>query len=170
MSTPRFPALLDAWWEIKSGQNFTILFLLLLPLCYYGHLHTFKAGPFSEALSLARFPSRPSWTNSSKRFTINSSTSCSPCRFAAIFARAFITAREQCLHATEGTLVYTYTSSCVNWVVNSKTRCWPVAVISVVFGSWIDHRARLHTNLLEQVPNLLIDVLLKIKGKKCARV
>lgn len=106
MSTPRFPALLDAWWEIKSGQNFTILFHFIVAfICYYGHLHTFKAGPFSEALSLARFPSRPSWTNSSKRFTINSSTSCSPCRFAAIFARAFITAREQCLHATEGALI-----------------------------------------------------------------
>lgn len=61
------------------------------------------------------------------------------------------------------------TSSCVNWVVNSKIRCWPVAVISVVFGSWIDHRTSLHANLLEQVPHLLIDVLLKIEGKKMCK-
>lgn len=42
-----------------------------------------------------------------------------------------------------------------------KSRCWPVAVISVVFGSRVDHWTGLHTDLLEQVPHLLIDVLLQ---------
>lgn len=73
-----------------------LLFLLWLDV-WRTKACTFSAGPLSEALSLARFPSRPSWTNSSKRFTISSSTSCSPCRLAAMLARAFITAREQCL-------------------------------------------------------------------------
>lgn len=62
---------------------------------------TFSAVPLSDALSLALFPSRPSWTNNSKRFTSSSSTSCSPCKLAAMLARALITAREQCLIWTE---------------------------------------------------------------------
>lgn len=36
MSTPRFPALLDAWWEIKSRHKFTrIAILFVLLLCLY---------------------------------------------------------------------------------------------------------------------------------------
>lgn len=62
--------------------------------------NTLRAGPFSLALSLARFPSSPSCTNNSSRFTSSSSTICSVCRFAAMLARALITAREQCLHQT----------------------------------------------------------------------
>lgn len=62
--------------------------------------NTLRAGPFSLALSLARFPSSPSCTNNSRRFTSSSSTICSVCRFAAMLARALITAREQCLHQT----------------------------------------------------------------------
>lgn len=58
---------------------------------------TFRAGPFSLALSLARFPSSPSCTNSSSRFMSNSSTRCSSWMLAAMLARALITAREQCL-------------------------------------------------------------------------
>lgn len=59
---------------------------------------TFRAGPFSEARSLALFPSKPSWTKSSSRLTRSSSTICSAWRLAAMFPRALITAREQCLH------------------------------------------------------------------------
>lgn len=102
MRTPRFPALLDACVKEEKRKikihlptlqfsSFLFCFVFFVTKC------TFNAGPLSEARSLARFPSRPSWTNSSKRFTISSSTSCSPCRFAAMLASAFITAREQCL-------------------------------------------------------------------------
>lgn len=53
----------------------------------------FEAGAFSEAL----LPSKPSWTKSSNRRTNSSFISVSPCRFAAIFANALITAPETCL-------------------------------------------------------------------------
>lgn len=69
ISTPRFPALLEA----------------------------FSAGPFSLALSLALFPSSPSWTNSSSKFISSSSTRCSTWMLAAMLARALMTAKEQCL-------------------------------------------------------------------------
>ena len=58
---------------------------------------TFSAGPFSLALSLALFPSSPSWTNSSSKFISSSSTRCSPWMLAAMLARALMTAKEQCL-------------------------------------------------------------------------
>ncbi len=64
---------------------------------------TLRAGPFSLALSLARFPSSPSCTKSSSRFTSSSSTICSVCMFAAMLARALITAREQCLRKHDKT-------------------------------------------------------------------
>lgn len=40
-----------------------------------------------------------------------------------------------------------------------KCKSSPVSMILVVFGG-VNHRAGLHTNLLEQVPNFLINVLL----------
>lgn len=58
---------------------------------------TFSAGPFSLALSLALFPSSPSWTNSSSKFISSSSTRCSSWMLAAMLARALMTAKEQCL-------------------------------------------------------------------------
>lgn len=58
---------------------------------------TFSAGPFSLALSLALFPSSPSWTKSSSKFISSSSTRCSTWMLAAMLARALMTAKEQCL-------------------------------------------------------------------------
>lgn len=40
----------------------------------------------------------------------------------------------------------------------------PVAMISVVFGSRVNDWTRLHTDLLEKVPHLLVDVLLQEKS------
>lgn len=70
--------------------------------------HTFRAGPLSEALSLALFPSRPNWTKSSSRLTSSSSTICSDWRLAAILPRALITAKEQCLCTEAGKVKWVY--------------------------------------------------------------
>lgn len=40
MSTPRFPALLDAWWEIKSRHNFTSIAILFDPISFYCRVYT----------------------------------------------------------------------------------------------------------------------------------
>lgn len=44
-----------------------------------------------------------------------------------------------------------------------ESRCWPVSVISVVFGGWVDHWTCFYTDLLEEIPHLLVDVLLQDK-------
>lgn len=117
----------------------------------------FRAGPLSGARSLALFPSRPSWTKSSSRLTSSSSTICSDCRLAAMFPRAFITAKEQCLRRGEGGVIRGAPG-------HQRGRQWvtraPVSVVLVVFVR-VNHGAGLHADLLEQVPHLLVDVLLR---------
>ncbi len=85
--------------------------------------HTFRAGPLSEALSLALFPSRPSWTKSSSRLTSSSSTICSAWRLAAMLPRALITAKEQCLHA-QRKRSFTTRQQTVNLVWQHILLCW----------------------------------------------
>lgn len=84
------------WTRCESSVNVQTLSVNVHGKC------TFRAGPLSEARSLALFPSKPSCTKSSSRLTSSSSTICSACMLAAMLPRAFITAREQCLQKEEG--------------------------------------------------------------------
>lgn len=125
--------------------NYPMLFLVPLVLfflpfileCAMWVCHTFRAGPLSEALSLALLPSKPSWTKSSSRLTSSSSTICSAWRFAAMLPSAFITAKEQCLQKEEGTFMYEISSStCVSVTAGYGSHSGSHKRIDTVFACW----------------------------------
>lgn len=156
MSTPRFPALLDAWWEIKSGQNFpriTILFILLLrlyvimvictpsklvPFQRLSHSLAFLPDPVGQTVPKGSPLTRPQVAPpvglqlySPERLSLPESNACTPQR-----ERLYRGSEDSHIHETHlkwikaqkvksktNTYDPSSTSSCVNWVVNSKIRC-----------------------------------------------
>lgn len=153
MSTPRFPALLDAWWEIKSGQNFTILFILLLclyvimvvctpsklvPFQRLSHSLAFLPDPVGQIVPKGSPLTRPQVAPpaglqlySPERLSLPESNACTPQREHLyrgsedlhIHATHLKQIKAQKVRTKTNTCDPSSTSSCVNWVVNSKIRC-----------------------------------------------